>query len=874
MANKVVSEILGKLKEKGIYLTQEITEENLEEILSIYQDVLGVDSGITYQKNDNGYTIYVGETAFSHIESKDTVGDVIALTLGIEQENTKQTKPSRPPRSKINIRLWRISEANELLKTLPSMLSDYKTYLESGKSKLSEELKSKVIATSNSLEASIQKLMMKASLLNESVETSLMYYSLAEEKNYKELEELVNYLFELGDNALTEVSYYGNGNHGDEYIPATVTIEEYMDIYENADAFYSPFYEDAIKEFETQRKIQYYRFLSQTKPEVLNMMIEDIYLRGTSNKVGTKEYQTGLEDFKASFGKSILTSFNIDANYDFSSSPIPETLWYQVDSENNIRTPKSDYERALIAISFSGNVGEDDILSKMEAAIRNYQTEDFSLAADYLDVNQYKNIIATEKFFTESLRDEQGNYKPIDEIINYYNKLLDSFETIGSNSFMDAVQQGFELSFGTAEFPRSINDITQSVYASSLQNADINIQACWVNALKKYGYIEEDNQHTDEEIYRATFNDDYVGDILSSKGDAAVLELLKSFYGLARVSNEDIDTLTGNMFRLDGEINGLRFNTALNKLLNGIASPLMALGEKKLSIDASKANYKMALARALADNQEIVVSEEDYNAALAFLGNNAQYLEDWQIRAYAILENIDTETRVRYILENNPDVMENYSSMGITDVSEIIDYIGTNEGYGKFFEHYTYNPAQDLLDDTYWNIIQSGKGYDYAMNLMQIAYSEGVERAVEQLTNNKELGRLAEDNVAGIISTLYGLGSGTLNSVKGVCRLVTADGKMSAGDYCQSYLRELLGTNYGIYRDYYDVTSANHQRVSDMLLTEYDANILSTYGLNNLDLNKIGENVPLYQVLYAKGIIKDDEYYQYSKLEERRKNDD
>lgn len=412
----------------------------------------------------------------------------------------------------------------------------------------------------------------------------------------------------------------------------------------------------------------------------------------------------------------------------------------------------------------------------------------------------------------------------------------DSFQTlINANNWFNNDFENYDIKQIVSDYQALLEGLTSS--ANSNAEGVINIinsatgksldKDLWIYALDENHYLDSMYRNnpnlTTEDIVQNTFNGSYLSNIYSEYGIDGLNSLLGTYFD-SILDDKDFglkSCLSNGLLAKLSNVN------CFENVYKSISVPAEEYISKKLELDKSKENFNMALARSLDTSN---VTENDRTNALRYLGDNVKYLKQWQIDTYALLWNKDT----------NIDFEEKY--------------------------------LKALDDKVYHNTVASGKGY---------------EAAIEQLIK-MNLGSLSDKEIEKIVCDIFGVGysiagglyDGILNSIKGVARLVTADGIMSVDDYRQSYLQELLSTDFRIYTDYYNKNSANHDYVVNMLSNNYDLDNLSKYkdknGMNIFDseyLKKAEENnLTLYEMLYQKGYINQDEYLKYYNLDQR-KND-
>jgi hypothetical protein len=207
-----------------------------------------------------------------------------------------------------------------------------------------------------------------------------------------------------------------------------------------------------------------------------------------------------------------------------------------------------------------------------------------------------------------------------------------------------------------------------------------------------------------------------------------------------------------------------------------------------------------------------VTDEMRKKAKSMFNSDDLDYLEEWQIDAYALLLSIDS----------------------------------SDSGFAWNLYH------DGSPRGAFNNIIIQGRAYD------------GAKDQVEVMTAAKYIWA----TISGFsIGTYEGVG----NFIAGLSDVIWADGEVSEAEYRQQFVRQLLTTDYSLFQQYRD----KDPKILDMLSANYDDSVyLSKLKIKNLTSKEVEEmityaknnNIPRYEIEYMLDMISEEEYSRYKSL--------
>ncbi len=544
-----------------------------------------------------------------------------------------------------------------------------------------------------------------------------------------------------------------------------ITLSEFIEFLNASDGMFENLYVAIKEDFINQLAVQQQVF-REKEPELLDEIIESIYFKGTNTKIGTKEFEEGLDTFKKDFSKWIIALSGND-NVDILSD---ESL--------------TDYQKALLLLTYGE---QDELFSK----INNVYQLSFNKSLTVDDAAAIDFIKNADALFTKDWTNTD-----IKDIVTEFNNVLEL-----------NVSYGNMAAYNVEEFLATYNvDHDQ-----------------WIKYLQENHYIDslytKNPDITNEEIVDMTYNETFLAEIYSKYG-------INGLYGLINSTIEDNDIKLDDYLLNHHIFGSLASMNMFDSVYETLYVPYVNLTSNKIKLDAAKQNYSLALAKSIDVSS---VTDADVLEALEYLGDNAKYLEDWQIKTYALA-----------LLENKNDSDTRYL---------------------------------ELLDKkVYGNIINSKKGYEDALDqLRKMIVTDSTDTIPDAL-----LATLKQMAFFGYAAA-GGFYDGVLNSCKGVARLITADGVMSEDDYRQSYLIELLNTDFSMYSDYY-----YHRSTSDAVLMvqkNYSLNKLNKlycddYGNGIFDdeylLSAKERGLSVYEMLYEMHYITQEEYIKYSIFDERK----
>lgn len=818
-----------------------IDDKNIEYVTVYAQEMcssLGMVGNVTYRKNDDGsYNIYNNNTLLVEnikpdVSVKSAIKDVVSgINSNISNNSNKIT--NRALTRNVPTIYLVLKDINNSLIYYEKMGKELDKVKDYNIDNITGELASYYKTLDDDSLLKIALLRAYVDTVMSTINYSMMTYQQADMKNKSELSALIDQLFDYSDTMYKNISesnmqaLFGNvtlQTETDEF--QTISVSEYLDCYDTTDAIYDPQYQDLLNEFIVTLQIQYQNFLCTAEPQLLNSIVENIYIDSTNYSIDSDEFTEGLKNYKNDFADFILGRYEHSDEYIKDQSNIPVDIWF---NENT-----TTYAQSLLLLSY-GN--QDDISINMHVFSSGYHENGFN---NY-DNGVFKNREAFQllKNTHEWFNKDFTNYK-INDIAKDYETLVEGLNHVLQNSRI-GVSNIIKNTEGKLQF---------------LDSRD----SYWLSTLEEMGYVNFENGKYSLVCGDLKYESNNPDDIITVSNDLLIPYIRKTegLEGIHRILQEHYDSISGysdfNKYLSEVKSNGLfeklNCSIAYESVLNFLQNSFIDFSNKKIALDVSRANYKMAMVKSIDTS---MVTEEDISWARQKLGGDAKYLEDWQIKTYALLNRND--------LNLSDDMLELYESD---------------------------------LNATYNNTIASGKGYDAAIE--QLKKMTGEDRnhifaylnmaAVYANPGNVLLNYLVPDLIDYALdfvnSTSYsvtsGLYDGLSNSIKGVARIFTADGIMSVDDYRRSYLQELLGTDFRIYSDYYNTNNENHQHVVNMLSNNYDFTTLKDYktidGINIFDeayIQKAKErNLCLFEILYENKLIDNDEYLRYYNLNNRK----
>ncbi len=732
--------------------------------------------------NNNGFPPY------SNLSSSSSNSGFIEPQSDVDinrfrQKNLKHTSgdnkvySSKPPTEQhrdiksnatISINLTTISQAIKKFKRMNSIISDCQQY--TGSSGITGEL----LDVYNSLDDNTSTLLSELELYIKSLstvtDTSLNIYEATDNQKYSELEGLISYLFDVHEENMNTVTNTLSSDSPDTLI-SQVTIlssNEYMTSFNEMNSFFDEQYVDILNDFKVKLSVQYQSFLSKTVPTVLNTMVEDIYSRNASNAYGSKEYKEGLVDFKENFAVSVSQKYQINIeNYDVENTNIPTKLW---NSGNN-------YDKSLLLLTYK-TTDFKALQNTFEENIQNSFNSKYTISNNipYLE-NSFNLINIANQFYTRDFSEVLNSDEPeqeIKKIIRDYQSLINNPNLLPGNNSLNI-------------------EVLNPIGVDYQKKAE-----AWYETLKDLGYLDKvNNEYSSDIIYQSTNNLEFLLGVMEENGEQGFREVYNRYYQKLGISSEESSTYIDSFFDYNYGDGSNAFNNLLiyNGIVNGLKSPVDEFCNNKLKLDATKQNYKLALLESLDTS---MVTESDITSAKERLGNDSKYLEDWQIKAYALLNKEDS----RY--------------------------------------------ADLILSDTLYYNIQSGKGYDSAKEQVYQMTGETLKQFTTNLTKNEVLGNIFGDTLGSLLGSTYailgGAYDGVYSSVEGVYEfgegllditgLISSEDRMNANDYRKSYLQQFLSGNYSLLdtekdKEFFEFLD-NKKTQLDILKTEY--NLASSVG--------------------------------------------
>ena len=280
-----------------------------------------------------------------------------------------------------------------------------------------------------------------------------------------------------------------------------LSFDEYQQLVDELLKLYSDKEQELAAKFNNDIKIQLAKLNYEIAPEIINSVIESVYLRQTQRKIdnmgdeippemddtvingfiyGTEEYISGLMDFKSHITQHVLSNtndFNLNEYY-----------------SNEQLEDKSDYEKSLLVLT-----NRVDSVSILDSAISEYESANFEKIDSCSDELKkvFENIETIRELFS-------AEYESAEDVETSFNNWSDNQEDneIGYqylNSFMNALLPPYYSFFENknnldVEKYDKLFDLSQRY--NDITEEEIEKEK---NKFKEY---YEDSGSLDDEVYR------------------------------------------------------------------------------------------------------------------------------------------------------------------------------------------------------------------------------------------------------------------------------------------------------------------------------------------------------------------------------------
>lgn len=581
---------------------------------------------------------------------------------------------------------------------------------------------------------------------------------------------LVDYLF--SENDMSSI------NKSDILADFNLSYDEYITLVDNVNELFDGVYANLADNIKCNIGFSGKSFLNKTVPSTVNIMVENTYLKYSKRRVGSNEYQEGLEEFKSSFANSIFRSYEIDINnFDINKSEIPKDLWESSD----------DYGKSLLVLSYKSVNFNQEFNNKFNLAIKESGVEYGSSYEYSQTLSELKSLYEFYNIdFDTKLEGKSGKEQ--------VNELIKTMRTYSDN---------LEKSY------KSLDNTDYLQFYGYDENS-------WEKVLRDNGYIDDEiiTKYGKDVVLQQAFNSDFLAGIAKKDGIEKVYTMLESYYG------DESSIILDDLFKVGQWGRSLGSKLALKSTYQTLYDDISGIYDKsskdKITLDACVSNYKMMLS-SLIDTSK--VTDNDVENAKNLIGANAKYLEDSELRTYASL------------YKENPSY------------------------------------ADKLLNDTYYNIIQSGIGHDQAVIKYKDMTGEDKRKLLYDITGNSIISDMLGTASGLINAPVIGMVDGVIKSVRNVADVALADGKMDSFDYNLYYLQELLsqgGTQNDILKLGYNLGSGVGNMAIPMALSAFISPMAmsawiaaSTFGSETEQGLRDGEekNAQLYANAISKALV-------------------
>ena len=661
--------------------------------------------------------------------------------------------------SRINIRdTNEFSKLTSYYSSLGSKISSLEGKVNAIGNGLQGELKDYFEGEAQAVRGLISAARAKISAASAHINAAISAYNMTDANITSDLNKLLDEIFSWSYDSLFNSSADTNNSNN-----VVITLEEYIALCTNSDSLFNSITDGVVDDLKNQLQVQYQCFLKDTIPTVLNVIVENEYYVENGHNYSID----GLNNYKNNFANNVFNNYNIDESFNVSESNIPENIW-----NNNTK-----YGNSLLLLSYNSD-GDIDKLEDIFTICLIGDNGNVTYRRPFVLLKETSNLLSMDL--------ENKSVKDITNAYENYNRFIQSYNA--SSLDADIYNEHINLSSEVFKF-----NSYSPVNSNDINNA-------WIEALKKYGVSDDIlSEYDAKDICNATWNNQFFDLVLASNGVDGLKDIVNSFYtNLGYPENYMATHINENVFR---QFNNQEIiNNDISLMINNSYGDFFT---KKLQIDASKDNYKMALLQSLDTSG---VTEDDIERIKEYYGNDSKYLEEWQIKAAAeLMKNNISEDK--FNIEMHEFLKKNDSDLELFERQVINNYgyaYGSDEFNKKLYElaydNYGLSLVDMLKNDVLYNTIESGKGKEKAYILFD-KFLSGIsdENLIDIDSNDNILTKIGKSIISyaklgGSTAAVTGLGfyDGIYNSVAGVCRLVTADGKMNAEDYRKMYFNELL----------------------------------------------------------------------------------
>lgn len=735
-----------------------IEEEKIASIKTKYKELYGIDVDIQYDENTGKYAVInqdgqIIEIIDSLDKELEQLENLASYNAGGYSSISDTPDDKRKP-NKIDIYY---SSMINVIGTINKMASSIVNCDTSYASPLTGKLKTYYDGLGDNTKEAINNLLNNIKGVAAATETSVtLCFNLGKE-NLKELEALINGFYDSAAATLTTDTMLGD--YMDEN--GLISYDDYVLLLDNMDEMYDGAYGEILETLKNDLALRYELFLRDTTPDALDSLIEGIYLNcsgydeneiETSIEIGSPEYYERLETLKQNFSDTILGNYS-ESDINSMMGNIPK---YLLEQENI-----TDYDKTLLMLSYNGlclkDDGNNNFKKWLSTSFEKTGLDEYLIEENYDSINTTLKILTqTNDFFNRDFESEFRDYYDYDGLIRVPKKISDYEMT-------KKIIEEYNNFLKSINLTKASDEVFAMDISLDINQYNENAGTSWRKTLEELGYLKKiSGEYTDEELYMSTFNNDFLYEVARTGGQEKVYELLKIYYTKHGLGERETTDKLDEIFR---SYNPIMLNSIVNYGIN--QDVLASLGDvynkfcqNKITLDASKANFKLGLLKSL---DTTGITDSDMEKAKMLIGNNAKYLEDWQIKGYYKL------------YQENPDT------------------------------------AKLLLDDTLYNIIQNGIGYDLACTSYEAMSEEKIKNLVYQVTKDKYLSEIFGMQIGLRVTPYIGLIDGLIGSMRDAKDFAFADGKMNYRDYYLQHLQEFLsqgGISNNILKITYDVSSS------------------------------------------------------------------
>ena len=563
----------------------------------------------------------------------------------------------------------------------------------------------------------INKLHNLAVKAQDHINNSISLYCLADENIMKNLNEIVDDIFDNKD-FQSRIMYYKNNNEKDK-----ISYEEFVDLLNSSEKFFNEQREKVYNEFLTKMVTASPTIIKKLGTTIFNSIVENTYFFISTDKAGSNRYIDGLNKFKNKFGQEIKKQYD---NYDF----IPECY------TNN----QNDYNKALLALSFDNKSDVDkyqmlmDTFHKIDS--RTYDKE-YEISQSLNNLNLFYQA---KGIFTRA----PANATP-KELLDYYSKTVNGFKEL----------------FQELKDRNGDNLAVESMFYESDPNA-------WYDAIKNtkaFKLLKSSLSNDKNEIFNLTNSMDFLAAVYQYDGMDA-LQTLYSKY-VSKCTGEDVS----KSFVAGGDLDKIITYSTWNNILGQLYQPITDTYTKLNTIDDTENTALLQYAKDL-DTSDI--NYDEYKKSIGLLdlywtfycdqNDYKKYLEDWQLKAYAKILSKDkdlanklfniSEGRDRGVL--NEKIMQGYAfDVAKTRVEEMTQ---NKEGVWDGFDY-----LRDFLFSTAYGF---GYGFtDFTTGIADVFCADG----------KPDRRQMEQTNILALLSGNYDLQSNYYNKDPKTMEMFSSD---------------------------------------------------------------------------------------------------